>query len=630
VEVKELQQMDNQSRPVLLEDAEKRLSHRPSDHFVAYMDILGYKDYFADQSNKIGEFFEAVKMAFEKATTEIQNIEPHDITQIKLFSDNILISVKCSDDDELENVRRLLRLAQIVAHIQLIFFHDYGLVLRGALVKGLFYIHKEGKYVFGQALIDAVTMEKDEAVYPRVVIKNEIVDEIISLIRTKDFADEGVLASTTFTLLARDGDKRYFVNYLPIDSVPPIDARLFDVMNIFPVKPLRFTTISMFNEPVDKIRETLFFHREQLTKKLSDYGNYNGIDNEYSEIETRRSVMSKYLWMLDFYNKVCSITGNEDFLLHCTLSTDESTHQPKVNMPPQEELDTILSNDNATRCQKDLDYPKAKEWYLRTLHIREEVLGKENPYTAKTYNNLGGVFFDMGEYSQALECFNKALSIFENAPGAEDSDIATTYTNIGDVYWRMDNYTQALEWHNRALIIREKTLGTEHPDTAETYNEIGLVYSDMGDDTQALELYHKALGIQEKVLGVDHPDTAITYNNIGLEYSNVGDYPQALEWYNKSLRNKEEMLGHPDIAITYINIAGVYAYMCDYPQALVWYQKALPIFENKLGSQHPHTILLYNGIANTYADMGNEAEAEKWQQKAKQAEQANKSPLPLT
>jgi tetratricopeptide (TPR) repeat protein len=38
------------------------------------------------------------------------------------------------------------------------------------------------------------------------------------------------------------------------------------------------------------------------------------------------------------------------------------------------------------------DYEKALEWVQKALEIREKVLGKENPDTAMTYNNIAGVY----------------------------------------------------------------------------------------------------------------------------------------------------------------------------------------------------------------------------------------------
>jgi len=46
-------------------------------------------------------------------------------------------------------------------------------------------------------------------------------------------------------------------------------------------------------------------------------------------------------------------------------------------------------------------------WHLRTLTIREKVLGKEHPNTAKTYNNIATVYYHQDEYNIAMEWYKK-------------------------------------------------------------------------------------------------------------------------------------------------------------------------------------------------------------------------------
>ncbi|TQV61534.1 MAG: tetratricopeptide repeat protein [Sulfurovum sp.] len=49
------------------------------------------------------------------------------------------------------------------------------------------------------------------------------------------------------------------------------------------------------------------------------------------------------------------------------------------------------------------DYPKALEYYQKSLTIKEKVLGLEHPKTSTSYNNIGLVYKSMGDYPKALE-----------------------------------------------------------------------------------------------------------------------------------------------------------------------------------------------------------------------------------
>ena len=44
-----------------------------------------------------------------------------------------------------------------------------------------------------------------------------------------------------------------------------------------------------------------------------------------------------------------------------------------------------------------------------TLNINEKILGEEHPLTAVSYNNIGLVYYNLGEYSKALEQVNNNI-----------------------------------------------------------------------------------------------------------------------------------------------------------------------------------------------------------------------------
>ena len=82
--------------------------------------------------------------------------------------------------------------------------------------------------------------------------------------------------------------------------------------------------------------------------------------------------------------------------------------------------------------------------------------------------------------------------------GPKHADVAASYNNLGIVYRNLGDFQQAQESHARALDIRLKQLGPEHVDAAASYNNLGIVYSDLGNIQEAQDYYAHALDIYVK------------------------------------------------------------------------------------------------------------------------------------
>ena len=285
----------------------------------------------------------------------------------------------------------------------------------------------------------------------------------------------------------------------------------------------------------------------------------------------------------------------------------------------KEHVDTATSyNDIGGLYDNQGNYAKALEYHRKALDIRKRVLGPNHPDTAVSYAWFGFNYDSQGDYAKALEYYEKASAIWERVLGPNHPYTVKSYGNIGIVYDKQGDYAKALEYYGKALDIRKRVLGPDNPDTASSYNNIGEVYREQGDYVKALEYHRKALGIMERVLGPNHPSTASSYNNIGLVYHSQGDYAKALEYYNKGLDICERVLGleHPDTAMSFNNIGAVYYNQGYYDKALEYYGKALDIRKRVLGLDHLDTAQSYNNIGAVYHSQDNYTKALEYYGKA--------------
>ncbi|MDR0719780.1 MAG: tetratricopeptide repeat protein, partial [Treponema sp.] len=206
------------------------------------------------------------------------------------------------------------------------------------------------------------------------------------------------------------------------------------------------------------------------------------------------------------------------------------------------------------------DNAMALKFTQDALVLREEILGKEHEDTLTDYNNLGQMYFTMGEHQKALEYYQRALDIRKKTGGGNNSDTAVSYNNMGQVYYTMGNYQKALEYHQLALDIQKEICGEKDIDTATSYSNIGLIYSSLKNTQKALYYAQRALDIQKEILGEKHINTATSYNNIGEINTLMGNYQKALEYYQRALNIKEEILGkeHPQSVLIRNNLIGIH------------------------------------------------------------------------
>lgn len=128
------------------------------DCVIGYVDILGTKDILCSENDEsICNFISNVKEMYDTLSDEHVNI--------RIFSDNILFF----NDYTEENLDSVLN---IVSKTQYYFIIKYGLLVRGAIVRGNLYFNDT--FVLGSGLVRAYLSEEKKAKNPRVIISSTI------------------------------------------------------------------------------------------------------------------------------------------------------------------------------------------------------------------------------------------------------------------------------------------------------------------------------------------------------------------------------------------------------------------------------------------------------------------------
>lgn len=186
------------------------LENKYSDRIVLFADILGFKKVIENsinqkknsenvaQTNKIASIFKVFK-EFKYETKS--NSEGKKVT---FFSDSIVLSFPNSNENQDDFYKTLSDIRKLC--IKLL---DIEILLRGGISKG--FLHHENGIVFGPALIQAHELESKNAIYPRIIIPEELINESI---KTQNNNHIEIIKEPYSSIISKDIDGYYYIDYL--------------------------------------------------------------------------------------------------------------------------------------------------------------------------------------------------------------------------------------------------------------------------------------------------------------------------------------------------------------------------------------------------------------------------------
>ncbi|MCB0382513.1 MAG: sensor histidine kinase [Psychroserpens sp.] len=249
----------------------------------------------------------------------------------------------------------------------------------------------------------------------------------------------------------------------------------------------------------------------------------------------------------------------------------------------QAQQNSVKLNDSAMSLYKS-DPQKALSILQKALLISTE--NKDEFQMAKSKNNLGIVYRDLGDFDKAMQLSSEALTTTDSLLKA------SAYNNIGVVNRNLAKYDEALKNYLNALdIYQAKGLKSE---MATTYNSIGLVYSYNGINDKAIDYHLKAKAIFENL--DNKKGISEVYNNIAIIYANDGDLEKALDYFKYSLEIEEDLDDKKGMAESVNNVGAVYYYLNEIDSALVYFRTSLAI-EKSIGDMAGISAS-YNNLAN--------------------------------
>ena len=222
-----------------------------------FIDILGFKKHIDETITETGEdniknikSIESV-LKLSKKMTEDNGLAKSKI--ITYFSDSIVISYNYDEPGQL--FYTLLDLLYV----------SFELANKGYLTRGGVSIGKllhNSKYIFGPALVDAYEIESKKAIYPRIIVSDEVIK--IGAKHTKVGHSEDDEKQYIMDLLNQDSDGLYYIDYITKSS-SEFDDPEYDLYSY--IQSLKNNFFSNYDNEDTRVREKL----DWLKTKLNEY-----------------------------------------------------------------------------------------------------------------------------------------------------------------------------------------------------------------------------------------------------------------------------------------------------------------------------------------------------------------------
>lgn len=175
----------------------------------------------------------------------------------------------------------------------------------------------------------------------------------------------------------------------------------------------------------------------------------------------------------------------------------------------------------------DLGQLRIADEELRTLHaLTLESMGPAHRDTASSWNSMGIVAWERGDYSAAVDYVARAVRIWRAPDSAQI--LPGGLFNYGMVLHSAGRYGDALAALEEARQLRAATIGASHPLVGETDRMIGEVLASQGDLAAASERFDRAVRLTQVGFGPDHPRTWFAQLSMAHHQTRLGKPADAI------------------------------------------------------------------------------------------------------
>ena len=212
---------------------------------------------------------------------------------------------------------------------------------------------------------------------------------------------------------------------------------------------------------------------------------------------------------------------------------------------------------------------KAFEFYQPSLNIATETGDKS--LKGSVYNNLGNAYKSFGESRKAIEFLQLSLTIATETGNKRLE--GSVYNNLGGVYLALAESRKAIQFFQLSLTIATET-GNKCLEGS-VYNNLGSAYDSLDESRKAIEFCQLSLTIATET-GNKSLEGSV-YNNLGTAYNSLGEFRKAIEFCQLSLTIATETGNKPWEGSVYHILGSAYNSLGESRKAIEFCQLSLNI-----------------------------------------------------
>lgn len=264
------------------------------------------------------------------------------------------------------------------------------------------------------------------------------------------------------------------------------------------------------------------------------------------------------------------------------------------------------------------EFSEGEAYWERTLEIRRQLLGEEDPLTGESLNNLAVLLVSRGQHFKALPLIQTSVGVLERTRGTDSSGFRLALGVLHLCLFACQDIESAEAVAIRWLQLTVDRFGVGDRRCVEPMVAVAKAQLTLGRYGEANRLLMEALGILRSRRRPDSVELISCLANLSVLRDNLGDVPGAREFLDEALElaGKGARRNTANYAVLLNNLSALEMQLGDTDRGISALREVLEITRQDIGQD---SLLYFNALNNLAVMLSSRGE---WEEAFALAEEA--------